>query len=284
MDNKKTEGSSRPQARLRRVAAPAARPARKTAGADSPASDGARPARVRRPKVPTPRVFEAICAQIRSQLASGKLQPGDKLPAERDLAAQCGSSRTAVREALRSLEIAGVVELRKGVKGGAFILEGDPAVVTRSFGDMVHLGRISLESLTESRAILLDAVLRLACPRATDADFAALELSIDRTEELTRLNRHDERRRQLVHFYRLLAEATRNEVMVILVDALTDILLTVLERDRTRPRDASVAAHREIVQRLRARDADGAAARMAQHFRELHAHLFAAATQRTRAG
>jgi DNA-binding FadR family transcriptional regulator len=89
-----------------------------------------------------------------------------------------------VREALRSLEMAGVVELRKGVKGGAFIREGDPGVVTRSCGDMVHLGRISLANLTEGRVIILDAVLRLACARATEADFEALERGIDRTEAL----------------------------------------------------------------------------------------------------
>jgi len=122
----------------------------------------------------TERVFEGICAQVRTELTLGRLKPGDKLPAERDLALRLGSSRTAVREALRTLEMAGVIELRKGVKGGAFIREGDPAVVTRSFGDMVHLGRISLADLTEGRVIIQDAVVRLACERATEADFRAL--------------------------------------------------------------------------------------------------------------
>src|SRR5215831_10481200 len=67
----------------------------------------------------TRRTFEEICERIRDRLASGDLRPGDKLPAERDLAQQLGVGRNALREALRSLEISGILELRKGVKGGA---------------------------------------------------------------------------------------------------------------------------------------------------------------------
>lgn len=228
------------------------------------------------------RVFEGICAQVRTELTLGRLKPGDKLPAERDLALRLGSSRTAVREALRTLEMAGVVELRKGVKGGAFIREGDPAVVTRSFGDMVHLGRISLADLTEGRVIIQDAVVRLACERATEADFQALEQSIDRTEALTRAKRNVQRRLQLVKFYRLLAQATRNEVMVILVDALTDIVLTILERDGVGPKPDTVRVQRELVRRLRARDAEAAASLMTRHLQTLHGHLFRAAVKRAR--
>lgn len=235
-------------------------------------------------RVRTPRIFEAICEQVRTQLSLGRLTPGDKLPAERDLAVQFGSSRTAVREALRSLEMAGVIELRKGVKGGAFIREGDPAVVTRSFGDMVHLGRISLENLTESRVIIQDAVIRLASKRGTEADFDGLESSIARTEQLTREQRYDARRVQLVAFYRLLAQATRNEVMVIIVDALTDIVLKVLARDSTVPRQDTVKAQRAIVVCLRRRDADKAAALMSRHLKALHGHLLQAAALREQDG
>lgn len=230
--------------------------------------------------IPAPRTFEVIRDQIRTQLALGRLKAGDKLPAERELAANFNASRTAVREALRGLEMAGVIELRKGVKGGAFIKEGDPQVVTRSIGDMVNLGRITLESLTESRVLVQDAIVRLACERATEEDFAALAASIDRTEQFTQEGRIDDRRRQLLHFYHLLGEATRNEVMVIIVDALTDIVLRIMARDDTAPRRDTVKAHRAILQALRKRDADKASQLMAAHLEGLHGHLFLSSNQR----
>jgi DNA-binding FadR family transcriptional regulator len=229
-----------------------------------------------RGEVKVQRVFEAICGQIRTELTAGRLRPGDKLPAERDLALQFASSRTAVREALRSLEMAGVVALRKGVKGGAFIREGDPRVVTQSISDMLALGRISLQSLTESRVIIQDAVIRLACERGTAQDFDALDESIDRTELLTREERHDERRLQLVQFYRLLSQATRNEVMVILVESLTQIVLDVLARLDITPRPDTVGVQRRIIALLRKGQADKAAAAMSAHLEALHQHLFKA--------
>ena len=64
----------------------------------------------------TRRTFEEICERIREQLALGVLKPGDKLPAERELAQQLCVSRNVLREALRSLEMAGVLKLPKGCR------------------------------------------------------------------------------------------------------------------------------------------------------------------------
>src|SRR5271168_3040058 len=67
------------------------------------------------------RAFEVVYDKVRRELAEGVLKVGDKLPAERELAESLGFSRAAVREALRALEATGLVQLQKGVKGGAFI-------------------------------------------------------------------------------------------------------------------------------------------------------------------
>ena len=92
----------------------------------------------------TRRAFEEICERIREQIAPGLLKPGDKLPPERELAQQLGVGRNVLREALRSLEIAGILRLQKGAKGGAFIHEGDASRMDEVVRDMLSLGSISV--------------------------------------------------------------------------------------------------------------------------------------------
>jgi GntR family transcriptional regulator, transcriptional repressor for pyruvate dehydrogenase complex len=218
------------------------------------------------------RVFEEICARIRSEIAAGSLRPGDKLPPERDLAETFNVSRTAVREALRSLEMAGLVGLQKGAKGGAFILDGNPTL-TRSLQDMISLGRISLADLTEARTLVQEVVVRLACARATEADLAALEHDIDEVEALTRNGRLRERLDYSINFYKILANITKNRVIIILIDSLTYILRLVVSEVGPEPKNDLVETRRAFVKCLRARDADGAVREMTAHLERLHDHL-----------
>ena len=121
----------------------------------------------------TRRAFEEICERIREQLA----------------AQQLGVSRNVLREALRSLEMAGVLRLQKGVKGGAFIQAGDTSRMNGVMRDMLSLGTISVRELSEARVHVLDLVVRLACANARKTDLDALEANIRRTEDATREGR-----------------------------------------------------------------------------------------------
>lgn len=178
-------------------------------------------------------------------------------------------SRAALREALRSLEIAGVIMLKKGVKGGAFVQAGDPANMTRVIQDLVHLGAISLGDLTEARLLIQSGVVRLACARATEEDIAAIARNIERTAE--RLANGEERRAAIAEFYRLLALATHNEILKILVDSLTDILVRFLRGVSADTELPGLIAHRRrFLKHLRARDAARASREMDRHLNELH--------------
>lgn len=223
------------------------------------------------------RLFEDICNQIRAQLEAGILRPGDKLPAERQLAEQFQVSRAAVREALITLETAGIVELQKGAKGGAFILDGRTQQgVTSSIKDMMILGRVKLEHLTEARIWIQEDIIHLACQRATEEDFAALEENIDRLEVAGPENRLEIG----VEFYRILAAAARNSMLSMIVESFAEILRPFVAEAGFMADYDIVGVRRRFVQALRARNAAQASKEMAVHLKHLEAHLLSHRTKK----
>ncbi len=219
------------------------------------------------------RAFEDICVQIRKEVSEGRLKPGDRLPAERELAEQLGVSRTAVREALRGLEVAGVIACQRGINGGAFIRHGDPTIITQAVQDMVLLGRITAESVTETRILLMNDALRLACKRATSVDLDAIERDIDLVERLTYSGDLKQRSTYIINFYSLVARATHNEVMVMLIDSLSEIVRQLLERLGPDPRTDVIGVRRAILKHLRAGNAEAATEEMTQHLERLNRNL-----------
>lgn len=216
----------------------------------------------------TRRAFEEICERIREQLALGVLKPGDKLPPERELAQQLGVSRNVLREALRSLEMAGILRLQKGVKGGAFIREGDTSRMNEVMRDMLSLGTISVRELSEARINVIDLVVRLACVNARQRDFEALEANIERTDIATREGRLLDRVECSREFYNLLAESTGNKVITMIVSSVTEIHMRfvyakVASSGAATPRLTD--KRRQFLAKLRARDVAGATQLMRVH-------------------
>jgi DNA-binding FadR family transcriptional regulator len=223
--------------------------------------------------VRTRRTFEAVCDEIRRQISNGTLQPGHRLPGERELAEQFDISRSGVREALRSLEVAGLVEARTGVHGGFFINTRQPEGLAQAVRDMVSLGQIPTTSVTEARIELTCVAIRLACQRATDAEFDAIEADIDFHAALFREGGGSRNTRSVGEFYRLLARATHNDVIVMLVDALSEIVRSLLARIDPKPREDIIQVRRKVLHHLRARDADKACATMTEHLNNLNDYL-----------
>ena len=124
--------------------------------------------------------------------------------------------------------VSGVLQLKKGVKGGAFVREGDPQIVTQSLHDLMNLGHVSLSALREARIVLTDSVLKMACVRGTKEDFDAIEHSIDLSERLETYGDFNERVIAGTDFFRLIAVAAHNEVLTVLVDSLTAIVRHVV--------------------------------------------------------
>ncbi|MDE1174970.1 MAG: FCD domain-containing protein [Parvibaculaceae bacterium] len=218
------------------------------------------------------RLFEEICDQIRGQLSLGKIGPGDKLPPERDLAGQFGVSRSAVREALRALEVSGLIELRKGSRGGAFMLaEGAP--LTQSFESMLDLGRISMHDFTEARILITEVVVRLACERGTKENFDAMERNIDLLEAAIARGEGYKTLSHITRFYDLLAIATGNQMLRFVTHSIAEILSGLIAAKQPAPLANMVESRREFVKYLRQRDADKAGKLLTEHLMRVHARM-----------
>ena len=105
-------------------------------------------------RVSVGRISEIIVEQIRLLMRQGQLKPGDRLPPERDLCERFGVSRVTVREALRTLESSGLVEIRVGARGGAFVTVPSSDRVGVGLADLLTLSVISAADVTEVRMIL----------------------------------------------------------------------------------------------------------------------------------
>ena len=223
----------------------------------------------------TLRLFEEVYNSIRRELMHGKLKPGDKLPSERDLAVQLGVGRPVVREALRALENSGVLEFRKGTSGGAFIREGDGRAVSRTVNDLVFLGRLSLDQLTETRKCLLDQAVRLACERGTEEDFLAIENNIERVRLALQAEDVETSISEIMQFYALLGTAAKNDVLTVMIESLSEVIAQILLALRPDYLTDLVSMRREVLDQIRRRDSEAASAAMNAHMSVLHDYVVA---------
>jgi GntR family transcriptional repressor for pyruvate dehydrogenase complex len=222
----------------------------------------------------TPRVYEQIVAHVERAIYEGRLRQGQKLPPERQLARDLKASRVAVREALRTLELRGLVEVRQGSTGGYFVREADDRPLIRDFATLFRLKGLSRAQLIEARRLIEPEVAFLAAQRATDAELKGLLAALE--QRTATAADGGEPRRFDIEFHRLLADAARNPVHAVVTHALM-----VLEADVVAPRvqfaDADSAevdaAHRRIYEAVAARKAGEARAIMAAHIEEVQASL-----------
>lgn len=202
---------------------------------------------------------EAVIQKMREMIASDQLTPGSRLPPEADLAASVGASRNTVREAVRALVTARVLDVRRG--DGTYVtslrpellLEGVTAAV-----ELMHEG-FSLE-LVAVRRILEPAATRLAAERMDDATMAALETLLERLEEAKTAA---ERMPFDAEFHGLVARRSDNATLASMLAAVSSRTMRARAWRGLADEAASartVTQHREILDALRARDPDRAEA------------------------
>ncbi|MCK9510026.1 MAG: FCD domain-containing protein [Pigmentiphaga sp.] len=215
------------------------------------------------------RAVDEIEVQIRSMLAKGQLKPGDKLPSERDLATQLKVSRNTLREALRTLERAGILELRKGATGGAYIMHGSSGAIVNGLSDLYHLGAITPRQLTEARIWLSEIVVRVACERATDDDLLELEANIAATQRAADADQFNERQRLNREFHLILARTTRNPIIESTMEGVMGVLGLFIARIGARTNPFTIPSRLRLMEHLRARNVEAAVQEITEHLQGL---------------
>jgi GntR family transcriptional repressor for pyruvate dehydrogenase complex len=246
-------------------------PPMETPRRSEPRNDLRTPRRVEFSRIRNLRAFEEIADQIRRELSDRRLRAGDRLPPERMLAEQFGVSRNTLREALRSLENAGLLRLQKGATGGAFVRESTGDAIVTGLRDMFHLGAIQPEHLTEARVLIESVAVRTACERATAEDLEALNANIASAARAAREN-IDFYDQAAIHldFHRIIARGTKNPVIVIVMEALLDVMQHFIRAIGQTRNPWVLPSRRRFMKRFEARDSDGAVKEMEQHLERLN--------------
>jgi GntR family transcriptional repressor for pyruvate dehydrogenase complex len=225
------------------------------------------------------RVSDEISARIRAEIESGKLTVGARLPSERALAEQFGVSRNALREAMRSLEHAGLIRLYKGVNGGAVVQSASGDAVVSGMLDMYHLGGIEPRHLTQARILYETPIIRLACARATPADVAALNANIDAAEAARASGNFGARIEQHIEFHRMLARLSGNPIMVAVMNGVLEIMVRFLSTIGPYENGFVTPSRRRFMRHFAARDADAAVAEMEQLLKRLEENYLSRAAK-----
>ena len=211
------------------------------------------------------RASSSIADQIRQAIVSGKLTEGARLAPERELADQFGVSRVTVRDALRGLEAMGLIEVRVGARGGAFVTVPSGAIVGQTMSDMMMMSALTPEDVVEARLIVELGTVTLACARATVGDLADLNDLSRRAKEAIAAKTYT--RDLSWDFHALLAKAAHNGA----VEGLTQSFRSSLSMHPIRTREGAAAhartveEHAVILTALEARDGGTARSAMAHH-------------------
>jgi GntR family transcriptional repressor for pyruvate dehydrogenase complex len=212
------------------------------------------------------RASRQIVDQIVALLRSGRLAPHDRLPSERRLAEAFAVSRVTVRDALRTLEAQGLMSVRVGAGGGAFVTAPSDEVVGERLTDLLTLSPIDPDHIAEARLMMELGILDLVLARATETDLEALRAVCERAQESLARGEYD--RTTAEQFHARLAEATHNGAVARLAASFRRPLRLAALRAREPAADAhqrTVEDHRELVEAIARRDRDTARAVMGRH-------------------
>jgi DNA-binding FadR family transcriptional regulator len=174
------------------------------------------------------KAFETVVEHLRTDILSGRRKVGSKLPRESDLARLFGVSRTAIREALRVLELQGLVHVYHGYGGGMFVKALDDQPLADAFQTSLQAGRTSIGDVYEARIVIEPMLTRLAIERGGQTLVAQLADNVGRCSAV--LEQARQRLALDMEFHLILADNSANAVLGSIARSLWTFVADVDER------------------------------------------------------
>ncbi|OXM61027.1 GntR family transcriptional regulator [Amycolatopsis vastitatis] len=213
-----------------------------------------------------PKASDVLADDLRERILEGEFEVDTALPTERELVVQTQMGRTTVREALRILEVQGLVRIKAGRGGGAFVQRPGRDSITSSVNLLIRGQKVRLAALLETREAIEPYCAKLAARHRTEADLARLDTAnkaiADENSSLADFLHAN------VDWHVAVATASHNELLTGLMTALSTAIYAATENEAfidDEVRRTTARAHKSITAAIRAQDPDAAMRRMGRH-------------------
>ena len=221
-------------------------------------------------KVRQVKLYEDVAEHIEEAIIAGDYKPGDKLPPERELEEILGASRGTIRQSLRMLAQKGVLEIKTGARGGAFVRQVTPDLISKSISLLIRFNYVSPDHIANFREhIEGEVIAKLAVENADEEDLAELITMFDRLVELTNQKAPDweafDAQEHKMHV--VLGKMTKNP----LYEALSNMIMQSLKdfpQHMGRKKNVMnqvISEWTAIIDRLQAKDARAATSLISKH-------------------
>lgn len=219
---------------------------------------------------PSATLSSRIVDEVRQALFDKRLKPGDFLGTEKDLAERAGASRIVARDALRTLQALGVVEIKVGAGGGARIARGNPALFAEALAVQLTLAGISVREMMDAQRAIETTAAELAAENASAEDIDRLRESL--AEHDATIADDAAYTRTCMRFHLAVAEASHNRVLVAQLLSLQHVSWPAQNRTLTAPVARHILeVHRQLVDVIESRDAAAARRLMDEHVKMIRA-------------
>jgi GntR family transcriptional regulator, transcriptional repressor for pyruvate dehydrogenase complex len=218
------------------------------------------------------KVYEHVAQQLQRMIVDGLFQPGEKLPPERELAEMLQVSRGSLRDAIRTLELMGLVEPRQGE--GTVVVDPTAKSLINPLATVLLRQRELVSDLLEFRRMIEPTLAARASVNASEEEIAAMQEILRRQKE--KMDRGELAIDEDSEFHYAIAQAARNSVVLKVLDAFMDLLRE--SRERSLQADGrlqkSFTGHRQILTAIRRRDRAAAEQAMRRHIEDVEGLVF----------